>query len=257
MKVYKFEGATNIRDIGGVYANSHIKEGMLIRGRAFLHLTEKDKKEIVDKYNVHTIIDLRSAEERDKEPSQTIVGAKYIPMAIFERKKDGISHTEKEKIDKNSVYRTLPPMKDIYFEFVHGYSFDNIVKVVQKIVRARDDEYGFYFHCSEGKDRTGVIAAILLMILGATRKEILKDYLLTNKVSNKKAFKNYMAIKYLKFQPRFALKVGRAFIAKKEYIEVLFNLVDKEYNGEEDFFLNGLKLTKEDLAQFRNRLLVK
>ena len=257
MRIIKIKDNPNIRDIGGTYRDVAIKEGMLIRGRTLRSLTPVQQSFLVEDCNVHTIIDLRSKDEREEAPELQIPGTQYEPMAIFERQKDGISHKDNEKKDIFRIYRTLPKMDQIYFDMLHGESLQNIGKIIHRIVTAQENEYGFYFHCSEGKDRTGLISAILLLILGVSRKEIVKEYLVTNKMSNFKAFRYYMWIKYLRFDPLFAIKVGRAFLAKRRYIKILFSVIDQEYGSLEAFCEKGLGLQSQEIESFKNRLIEK
>ena len=148
-------------------------------------------------------------------------------------------------------------MEQVYADFLHGESLENVAKIIRKIVTADDEEYGFYFHCSEGKDRTGVIAAILLLMLGVEKAGIYKDYLETNRTNNHKAFKYYMLFKYVKFKPLFALKAGRAFVARKRYLNVLFNIIKDEYGDEESFYMKALHLSKEKIEAFRKKMIIR
>ena len=257
MKIIKLKGNPNIRDIGGVYKNVTIKEGKLIRGRTLRCLSDYQREYLVNTCGVKTIIDLRSHDEIDHEPELKLDNTTYEIMPIFERQKDGISHQEGEKVDALQIYRVLPTMDQIYFDMLHGQSLTNIGLIIDRIINGKDDEYGFYFHCSEGKDRTGLIAAILLSILGVSRKEIVKEYLVTNKMSKKKAFKYYMTIKYGRFDALFALKVGRTFLAKQKYINVLFEVIDNEYGSLETFLTKGLNLKLEDIESFKKKMIVK
>lgn len=257
MKIIKLENNKNIRDIGGHYKDVNLKEGMLIRGRTLRELTDEQKSFLVNECHVKTIIDLRSHDEQNEEPELVIEGTNYELIPIFERQKAGISHKTDEKYGVLQIYRTLPTMDQIYYDMLHGLSLENIGIVINRIVKGKDDEFGFYFHCSEGKDRTGLIAAILLLILGVSRKEIVKDYLITNKTNNKKAFKYYMNIKYRHFDALFALKVGRTFLAKKKYINVLFEVIDDEFGSLNNFLFDGLKLNQNDIDEFKNKMIIK
>lgn len=256
MKIIKLKGNPNIRDLGGSYHSLTLREGMLIRGRTFLNLSEDQKADLVNKYHLKTIIDLRSTDEQNEEPELLIEGVKYLSMPIFEREKAGISHTNNEKIDRFEIYRHLPHMDEIYFNMLHDESLENIAKIIKRIITANEDEYGIYFHCSEGKDRTGIIAAILLLLLGVDKKDIMKDYLLTNKMAKRKAFKYYMHIKYLRFDAIFALKVGRAFLAKRKYLNTLYRVIKDEYGDEDNFFKTALHLTDEEIDIFRKRMII-
>ena len=257
MEIIKLKNNPNIRDIGGQYKDVIIKLGKLIRGRTFKNITREQAELLVSKHHLKTIIDLRSHDEQEKEPELRIPGTSYEIIPIFERQKDGVSHVSKEKGHALDIYRTLPNMDQIYYDMLHDESLKNIGLVINRIIKGNDDEYGFYFHCSEGKDRTGLIAAILYLILGVSRKEILKDYLKTNKMSRKKAFKYYMKLKYINFHALFALKVGRIFLAKRKYINVLFDVIENEYISFEDFLTHGLKVKLEDLEPFKERVIVK
>ena len=256
MKIIKLKNNPNIRDIGGQYKDVYIKEGMLIRGRTLRHLDEEQKAYLVHECNIKTIIDLRSDDEQREEPELEIEGATHLSMPIFQRQKVGISHREHEQLDALQFYRFLPTMDRIYDDMLHGDSLKNIGKVINRIINGNDDEYGFYFHCSEGKDRTGLISGILLLILGVSRREIIKEYLITNKMSRWKAFRYYLRVKYLRYDPVFALKVGRTFLAKKKYIKVLFNVIDDEYGSLDAFLVYGLNLDLDEVNVFRSKLII-
>ena len=256
MRIIKLKNNPNIRDIGGKYKDVTIKEGMMIRGRTLRYLTPEQQAYLVNECHVKTIIDLRSTDERNEAPEIMIEGTKYEPIPIFEREKQGVSHKEKEKLPALQIYRTLPNMDRIYFDMLHEESLKNLGKVVNRIITGKDEEYAFYFHCSEGKDRTGLVAGILLSILGVSRKEIVSEYKITNKMSRKKAFKYYMNIKYLHFDPMFALKVGRTFLAKRKYIRVLFGIIDQEYGSLARFLIEGLGLKQEDIDAFKKKAIV-
>ena len=245
-----------MRDIGGTYKDVTLREGMLIRGKTLINLTGEQQSILIYKHHLRTILDLRSTDEQEIEPELIIPGVKHISAPIFERQKEGVSHNKNEKVDSMQVYRTLPPMEQIYFDMLHGVSLENIGKVINTIIKGGDDDFGFYFHCSEGKDRTGLISAILLLMLGVSKKEIIKEYLITNRVARHKAFRYYMHIKYVRFDALFALKVGRAFIAKKRYINVLFEIIDNEYGNFDKFLTNGLKVDLKDVEAFRKKMII-
>jgi len=257
MKIIKLKHSKNIRDIGGVYHNVTLKEGMLIRGRTLTGLDEGDIKILTQDNHVRTIIDLRSQKEQKEEGEMDIPGVKHLAMPVFESEEKEAPHEKRDKKHSLDYLNYLPKMEQVYADFLHGESLENVGKIIHKIITAKDEEYGFYFHCSEGKDRTGVIAAILLLMLGVEKKGIYKDYLETNRTNNRKAFKYYMLFKYVKFKPLFALKAGRAFVARKRYLNVLFNIIKDEYGDEETFYTKGLHLSKDEIEAFRKKMIIR
>lgn len=63
-------------------------------------------------------------------------------------------------------------------------SIDKVSEIIKTIINS---EKIVLFNCTAGKDRTGIISAILLLILGIDKDTIVKDYMYTNKVSKKVA----------------------------------------------------------------------
>ena len=84
MKIIKLKHSKNIRDIGGVYRNVTLKEGMLIRGRTLTGLDEADIKILTQDNHVRTIIDLRSQKEQQEEGEMHIPGVKHLTLPVFE-----------------------------------------------------------------------------------------------------------------------------------------------------------------------------
>lgn len=245
----------NARDIGGKYRNVTIRKHMLYRGKALTHLLFGEKKLLVGKYHLRTIIDLRSHDEISKKPDIQLPHVKILERPVFEREKQGISHSG-SKDEKWQIYAELPEMKQIYYSFLEGESLENLSRAIKDILNAPEEDFAVYFHCSEGKDRTGVVAAILLMILGVGRDEIEKDYLKTNRVAKHRARHVYFHVKYIIHKRLLAHTVYPFFIAKLAYLNALFDVIYSRYGSKEAFFKKGLCLSEEELTRFRKLMIV-
>ena len=249
----------NARDLGRKYHDVTVRRGMLYRGKALRHLLHGERHTLVKWAHLRTIIDLRSHVEMNEKPDVNLTGVKILPFPVFEQERAGITH-QKNKRTKDeiiSIYDHLPPMEELYASFLRGESLRNLAKSVSFIVNAKDEDFAIYFHCSEGKDRTGVLAAILLLILGVSRKEIEKDYLRTNRVSRMKARAIYIGVRYFKRDLRMARKMFPFFIARLAYLAKLFDIIEIQYGGDPNrFFKEGLGLTQEEIEKFRRRMIV-
>lgn len=233
MKNIELSGSKNIRDLGGIKVKDGIiKNNKLIRGDLLNNLTKEDIEKLVAKHKLSTIIDLRADIEVKKQKDIDIPDVKYINIPIFNDNILGV--TLKPKSIKD-ISKTEIDMKQIYIKMLSKDCLNNISEVIKFIMRLRDNEYSVLFHCTQGKDRTGVITAILLMILGVDKKIIIDDYLYTNQC---KADNN-----------------ENPFLAKKEYIEEFFGIVDHEWNGRNSFIENGLKIKKEDMIRFKEKVI--
>ena len=257
MKTIHLRNNKNLRDLGGQYKEVNIRYGFLLRGRALVNLTPHQMEVLKTKHNLKTVIDLRDNAERAQAPDLEIPGVKNLPMPVFADEKVGISREEREKGDKMEILRKIPPMEKLYFEMLHDDCLENLGKTIKYIVTAKDEYYAFYFHCSEGKDRTGIISAIILMMLGVSRDEIIKEYLYTNKAAVHRARRYYLLTKYIKLDLLLAQKLYGMFTANQAYITVLFDVIDKEYGTKENFFHKALKLTDEEIETFRKRMIIK
>lgn len=246
----RLKGSNNIRDLGGIKVKEGIiKNNKLIRGNLLNNLTKEDIEILIREHKLSTILDLRTSGEIQKQKDISIPKVKYINIPIFEDDIIGVTHKQKniKNVDKMEI-----DMKKIYEKMLSTYYLDNISKIIKFIMKLRDNQYSVLFHCTQGKDRTGVIAAILLMILGGSKEIIIEDYLYTNKANRT----NVESYKPKLLDDKFNLnKTETSFLAKKEYIEVIFHIVESEWNGIDNFIENGLKIEKEDIIRFKEKVI--
>jgi len=114
---------------------------------------------------------------------------------------------------------------------------------------------GCLFHCTAGKDRTGVIAAILLKLAGADDEAIAKDYALT-RVGREQNRKIIMA--RLSKEPLFASNNEAAlnmFTCRSGTMTAFLELLQHNYGGVEGYVKKYAKLSDEDLAVIRRNLI--
>ncbi len=257
MKTIHLKNNPNLRDLGGNYKYSTIRYGKLLRGRALRNLTKRQQEILKNKYGLKTVIDLRDNAERAQAPDIEIPGVKFISMPVFADEKVGISREERERADKFEILRKLPPLEKLYYEMLHDECLENIAKIIRFIVQAPEDEYAIYFHCSEGKDRTGIISAIILSMLDVTKEEIIQEYLYTNRAAKYRARRYYLLTKYIKLDLRLAQKLYGMYTANNHYINVLFEVIEKEYGDIVGFYEKALHLSKDEVKRFRAKMMTR
>ena len=174
----------NIRDLGGIKAGERtVKRGKLIRSARLSELTEEDAKKLAGA-GVKTIIDLRSKAEAEKAPNMNVEGFETVrfPLPTLElteyqknvQEKFFLTDPGAEKAYYLTEYLSCIDMKDLYTRIITEKSAIESLKGIFGLLCSSDG--GFLFHCSDGKDRTGVVAALILLALGASKKDILEDY---------------------------------------------------------------------------------
>ena len=165
-------GALNIRDLGGY----RTRRGHVTRWRSLYrgdspHLMPPEGDAVLRVAGLRSVIDLRSGPETQDEPNPLAAapGVAYHPIPLF----DDLAPTIRDIKARNSDDLLL----DLYMEALNAQS--GAVHAVLATIAAAP-EGAVLFHCTAGKDRTGMAAALLLGALDVDRDTVMEDYLLTN-----------------------------------------------------------------------------
>lgn len=223
----------NLRDLGGLRTAS----GKTIKRGCFVRSANLSQAEDADLAGVSEIIDLRTTRERIEVPDRSC-GRTSLPIPIFDEAKSGISHEKK-------VERKGPPDMGALYKWMIRDHRDSFTEVLTAILRHDYASGAILWHCTEGKDRCGLTAALLLELLGVDRMTIMEDYLKTNEVNIPKA----EAIRERLRAERgdeVAESVYRAFIADRAYLEGAW----AEMDAQPDFF-GSLGLPEADIEWFK------
>jgi protein-tyrosine phosphatase len=172
-RVLPLQGATNFRDVGGYRTadGRRVRWGVIYRSAELSGLTAADQA-FLNELGVRTIVDLRSTSERTSQPTAlsgpTIVSHDYrldisALAPLFRPGADG----EQARVAMTTFY---PAMLDS-----HGQHFRDVFQALL------EGQGPVLYHCSAGKDRTGVTTALVLSALGVPRETIVADYLLSNR----------------------------------------------------------------------------
>lgn len=159
-------GATNVRDLGGYQADSGITRwGTLFRADGMHRLSEDDQRALIGR-GVRTMIDLRHASEIETQPNVFARSSdvRYLNIPIL------------RIMPATPDASRIPDMATIYRYFVDECQA-GLSETLSAIADA--DDGAVVFHCTAGKDRTGVVAALLLGLAGVGDDDIADDYALT------------------------------------------------------------------------------
>lgn len=256
MELIKLKHVKNFRDLGGVKTKDGktVRTRMLIRGTTLFKLSDDDIKTLKEDYKLKTVIDLRTKKESLEKPDAVVDGVKYFHMPIFNEAVAGISHEKKIHSIKSLVM--MPTMEDMYVKMVTDDCLDNLIEILRTILTMPNDDYSVLFHCTVGKDRTGIIAALILAFLGVDRNIIIQDYVYSNRFTVAKARFVYFACLLIKFSHKFAKKVKNSLMAKQSFIESSLGKLEENYGSLEAFFIKKLNFTSEETEAIKAKFLV-
>ncbi len=167
-------GPVNFRDLGGyrTSAGATVRWGRVFRSDALL-LDDRDIQDFAG-LGIRTVYDLRSDMERDTSPNRLPPqGAPTVRVVPLVRQDADTNPLENLDLTDGENF-----LAQLYVNSLEGLA-GNFGVVLTGL--AQDDELPAVFHCAAGKDRTGMVAAVLLSVLGVPLDDILDDYELTGR----------------------------------------------------------------------------
>lgn len=230
-----FDDLLNCRDLGGM----PLKDGGRFREKVLLRsgspsLASSKAHDMLIEAGVTTVIDLRSTSEfmNYGNPFAKDGVTSFYNIPLF------VGDPDAEQDPTMDFLRTHP-LGDFYVIMLNELG-GNIIEVLRAIIRNKTGIT--LFHCAHGKDRTGVIAAILYLLAGASRENIILNY----KVSYEYA-RDFLDP--LIEQREDAMK--HTLRSDAHNMEILLNYIDVEYGGDITVFLKKNGMTDVEINELR------
>ncbi len=224
-RVINFENIQNFRDLGGYNARGgkKVASRRLYRSGDLLEMSAPDKTRLKTDIKLKTVVDLTSPEEPKKTREFRLleeIGAKYFNIPF----RPDIPEYYKKELEQ---YRSTSNMGEFYLGRIGHESFAR--KLIQILeIMTEPQYYPLLFHCGAGKDRTGVLAAMLLNALGVSDADIISDYVLTGasmeEIKNR-VVHNPDATEEVRNLPDFTWR------AAPEFMAWFLNALKREYGG--------------------------
>ena len=231
VRILPLEGGFNFRDMGGykVFSGKSVKWGKIFRSDEMSNLTPSDL-EYLNNIPLHTVVDFRSKNEINESPD-------IIPVSVINNYELTINpgnHSNISDVSKFSSEDGEEFMKDIYRSLVSDSAIINRYKMFFALLQD-ESKLPLLFHCTAGKDRTGMGAALFLASLGVDEKVIFEDYMLSNQLLEDK----YHVITDSMPQLKALLEV------RLRYLRTGFDQIKKEHGSIENYLQNVLEVNME------------
>lgn len=261
------DGVVNARQMGDYVMQDgrKIRDNVLLRGGFLQNATDSDIRRLSEDFHVAFVFDFRTKGEVDHAPDRLVPGSQYLWLPTIDEKTEKLG----EGCLPREAYRNLEnyllehagdqSVKDtartMYPSYVRNeYTQLQYAAFLQKIIDT--PEGAFYWHCSQGKDRTGLGAAYLLSALGADREMILRDFAITNECYKDLIDRMKSHIESLGGGEE-EKRVIQTFIGVDiDYFNDALEVIEHEYGGMQKFLRNELCLSDDDILTLQNRLLV-
>ena len=231
-----FDGLLNFREMGGMpLANGKVfRDKVFMRSDISSDLPENTMNQIID-YGVNLVIDLRCEAEKSREVDSFSrkEGVKYTSISLF----DGDPDSPDDYIMSFLKKHTLG---DYYIMILEEYK-EQMANIFRLLL---NNEGVTLFHCAVGKDRTGVIAAILYLLAGASYENIILNY----KVSfeyGKKVLGEYYNHKIPELK--------HTALSEARNMTKFLNYIDSQYEGKIESYLLKIGITNEEISALREK----
>lgn len=246
----KLQGAANFRDLGGYETTDghHVRWGMVYRSEALGRLTSEDLA-LLNTLGLRTIFDLRTPREIKRVPDRVPHNTQWVATPVQAGDFDA------------SMLPTLLFNRKIIPDLMHQSYQDNLRENARYYGAllsrfANPENLPAVFHCTAGKDRAGLTAALLLGILGVPERTIVADYTLSNLAYAKlyKAFKQDNS----SYMQRFGIPLNELhpmLIADPAWMEDALSYINAEYGNIEKYLVTAAGMEPHTLSLLRKNLL--
>lgn len=225
-KHFDWEGCFNARDLGGlpIAGGGVTRHGVFVRGDTLCDLTEDGRRSVLED-GVRTIVDLRSYDELERSPNPfaEIPGVRYVHRPLND---PGVTARIAALDDQTDRYRA---MMDGSAERIAAI-FDVLATAPRTVL----------FHCFVGRDRTGIVAAMLLRLAGVPDDAIVADFALSDE---------RLAPRYDELRKSWSEadreRIDRSIVEAEGTISATLGHLDQAYGGVEAYLVkHGLERAK-------------
>lgn len=235
------EGAVNMRDMGGYIGEGgkRVTYGKIFRSGKLAGLKPTDL-EVLAALDIKHVIDLRTTGQLKNAPDKLPDGSEFYHLPLV------ANILSVGSIEGNNLEQlVLSYMMSIY-------SHIDILKIQSwtAIFDILETGETTLFHCTDGKDRAGMTAALVLLSLGVDKADVIEDYMMSNAyldqtIEDRVTFVNWIFGKWVGELIRPMLGV------EEEYITAFFDTIDQEYGGTDAF----LAMLDVDIKAMRDHYL--
>jgi len=244
----QMEHIINIRELGKIRTEDgkFVRENVLIRSAHLHDISSEDLRQLYEQYQIRHVIDFRDIFECIKKPDYVIPLTQYHHLPVLSdffrrggKKESKFSFGEHPRLVFQEIYETMASGKsarDAYRGF-----FEILLQANGEAV---------LWHCTQGKDRTGIAAALLLTVLGVSKETIIDEYLLSNQAMQKE----YEQLQNSQMSEERLTFMREILFVYREHIERYYDIIEKEYHTLYEYIVSQL-ISEDEAEKLRNAYL--
>ncbi|WP_231402480.1 tyrosine-protein phosphatase [Caenimonas aquaedulcis] len=230
----RLDNPPNFRDLAA-HVSGGPRPGVLFRSDHLGGLSEGDARQI-QALGIRRVLDFRGVDERTSAAC-SLPGVQVHSLAI----EPSIVQTLHGLLGAGhrlTEAEVVGHMCDTYRGFIRGSTH----RFAEFFGMLLESDEPTVFHCTAGKDRTGVAAALILHSLGVSRDDVMRDYLLTNERLKPFSITGWVL-------PSHVAQV--LYRVQPEFLQAAYDVIDADYGGMDSYLREGLRLGDAERARLK------
>ncbi|WP_251545909.1 tyrosine-protein phosphatase [Limosilactobacillus caecicola] len=246
-RLVQLDGAMNFRDLGGyrTQEGKTVKWQHIYRADSLSNLSRKDLQRLE---NLHITVDcdLRSDYEQGMAPDVVPATTKVIDCHVY---------PDEDDVDRQ--VRTPQPLQEnnylglVYQHVILNEHSERMFQRVLAELLVLPEDQALVYHCSAGKDRTGMMSALILSLIGVDDDTIIRDYLLTNELYD------FASGRQLPSDTEVGAMVAKMNLTKGDgpVMRAFLDTIQDSWGSTEEFAKQQLGFTDRTIAEFKAKYL--
>lgn len=255
--MFVFEGLKNFRDVGGLPTvdGLRVRTGALFRSASLDKVTARDALGLAE-LGVRVVCDLRKPGEARKAAEERMIasGARRVNFPLhWQDSYESRRYLRRVLFAANGEHQ----YERYIAEYYRHITFEAASRIGE-VVRLLADPAGspMLVYCSAGKDRTGIVIAVVLTLLGVGFEHVAEDYLRTNTGYSREIARLTRWVPIVSLfrvpRPRVELVVG----THARFLRAIFDEVIQRHGSIEDYVVEACGVSAATLESLRRQLLV-
>ena len=255
----------NARELGGYITDNgrRITNGLLLRTASLNGISDEDIRLLTNVYRVQNIIDFRMPMETAGAEDPPISGAQYHHLnviALSNLPTQDMPEVDISNLDLIQVVMMSEQMgmldENMYIGFLSTETGKKAYADFFRFLLDTDPDRAVLWHCTGGKDRTGLAAMLLLSALDAEEETVVKDYLLTNEYNAKRIAGTRRYLKEQGYDDALIEKAVIVFDAVDErFMRSALAYLKKEYGSVNGYIRDGLNIFQTEIDILKEKYL--
>ncbi|WP_390405967.1 tyrosine-protein phosphatase [Lacticaseibacillus jixiensis] len=247
----------NFRDLGGYQtkAGTRLRMHKVIRSARLNALSQRDLAYLAE-YGVHYDVDFRSPKERADAPDRLPANASYHFDPVFPVDETKASANAEELRKQQLAQDPLGGFRNMVNTYTDLVTMPSAQKAYREffdlLLANSAPDSALLFHCTAGKDRTGMGAVFLLTALGVDPVTIRQDYLASNRYLVEETERMIKVVRAAGGSPALIASTRSLGGVANEYLDAALMNIDLRYGSLDHYLTTALDLTAAQRRDLRS-----